>query len=238
MIEEDKAQLELGTIIELFQLDMTNLGQGVVYFVDTNTTDGSVIQFGGIVYTPVDVMAEGFETNGQGPFPQPIFRVANTTRALTGLVNSLDDLIGARVTRTRTLSKYLDNQPTADPSAHFPPDVFVVEQKTAQNRLFIEFKLSSAIDVEGQTLPRRVIARDYCSFVYRKWDSANSSFDYTNATCPYTGTNYFDIAGNPSTAAKDNCRKRVVDCRNRFGRTSPLPTRAFPGAGRFGQQSS
>lgn len=233
-IKEDSFSLSVGEIVELFTLDLSKIGGDTYYFTPTQRPDGQAIIYKGVAYIPLDVWAEGFETSSSGPFPQPTFRVANISRALTGIVRTLDDLIGAKVTRIRTLKKYLDDQPTADPSAHYPPDVYFVEQKTAETKLYIEFKLASAIDVEGQKLPRRQIVRNYCGHEYRRYNSATGTFDYSTATCPYAGPASYDANGNVVAASLDRCGKRLSDCTKRFGKATYLPTRAFPGAGRVG----
>jgi len=233
-LSEDHHSLSVGEIVELYKLDLQHIGGSEYFFTPTQRSDGGVITFQGITYVPIDIHAEGFETSSKGPFPQPTVRIANVSRAITGLVRTLDDLIGAKLTRIRTLGKYLDGQPAADPGAHYPPDVYFVEQKSAETKLFIEFKLTSAIDIEGQKLPRRRVVRNYCSHVYRKWNVANGSFDYVGVTCPYTGNLFYDINGNPAFGWDDKCGKRLSDCQKRFGRAGWLPSRAFPGAGRFG----
>lgn len=235
-IEEDAQGLELGVYVELYTLDLTSIGGDVYYFTPTNPDGGSpAVVFNGITYMPVDIQAEGFEATGKGPFPQPVIRIANTSRILTSLVNSMDDLVGAKVTRIRTLECYLDNGETPDPSAHFPPDIYFVEQKTVQNKLLIEFKLSSVMDLEGQKLPRRVVVRNYCPYVYRKWSADNGTFNYAKATCPYTGTRYFDGQDNVTTAENDRCGKRLVSCEKRFVNEG-VPFGGMPGAGRFGSR--
>lgn len=233
MISEDVQGLTLGAGVDLFQLDLTDIGGDIYYFTTTIHPDGLPIVFNGIAYTAVDIYVDGFEMNGQGPFPQPTVRIANTTRILTSIVNDLDDLVGATVTRIQTFDKYLDDAPTADPSAHYPPEVYLIEQKTAQNKLYIEFKLASAIDVEGQKLPNRLIVRDYCPRIYRKYNVNNGAFDYTNATCPYDGAVYATKEGVITTIDNDKCGKRLADCLLRYGKAQALPFHGFPGAGKF-----
>ena len=235
-IEEDVQGLELGEYVEMYTLDLTPIGGDVYYFTPTNGENGvPPVQFGGITYVPVDIQAEGFEANGKGPFPEPVIRIGNTSRTLAALVNGMDDLVGAKITRLRTLAQYLDSGDSPDPTAHFPPDIYFVEQKTVQNKLVIEFKLSSVMDLEGQKLPRRLITRNYCPYIYRRYNEANGTFDYSKATCPYVGTLYFTDKDVATSAANDKCGKRLVSCEKRFAGVG-VPFGGFPGAGRFGSR--
>ncbi len=232
-LEQDVHSPDLGEIVDLYQLDLTKLN-GTIYYFTTSIEPGSgFLSFAGIVYNAVDIMVDGFEVSGRGSLPTPSFKIANISRALTGLVADYDDLVGAPVTRIQTLSKYLDDGDTPNPSAHFPPDVFVIAQKVVQDKLLLEFQLQAAIDVEGQKIPNRLVLRNYCKRAYRIWNPNNGAFDYSKAQCPYAGAGYFDRNGEPTTPDKDQCGKDRTGCMARYG-DSPLPTWAFFGVGQFG----
>lgn len=186
--------------------------------------------FNGNAYAPIALEATGFEWNGTGTLPQPEVQIGNVNALITGAVIALKDLAGAKFTRIRTFRKYLDDGSSPDPTATFPKDVYRINQKTAHTKVSITFQLASTIDQQGMMLPRRQCIRNTCTQTYRSWNG--TEFVYTNATCPYTGTNYFDINGSVVTdPSKDVCGKHLTDCKLRFGATSPLPTRAFPGLG-------
>ena len=88
------------------------------------------------------------------------------------------------------------------------------------------------MDQEGCQLPGRQFIKDYCTFIYRTYDAATGAFDYTNASCPYTGTTYFDAQGNAmNIAMHDRCGKRLSDCKKRFGERNKLYFNGFPGIG-------
>ena len=230
-IKTDIQALELDALVEMFVLDTTNLG-GVVYrFVNGNILGSSVL-WQGNTYTPIDIEAEGFEVTSKGTLPTPTIRISNVTQLMSSVVIANGDLVGATFYRYRTLKKYLDGQPSADPSAQFPPDKYVVDHKSQHNKLMIEWRLAAAMDQQGKLLPGRQILRDVCTHRYRVWDATAGAFDYTKATCPYTGSLYFDEQGVATTNALDACGKRLSDCKLRFG-NAPLPTRAFPGVRLF-----
>lgn len=221
-----------GTLITLFQLDLFNIDRGPVLLFTPSSMDNEPIVHDGLTYTPVDIEAEGFEWNGQGAFPTPTLRLSNVDQIGTALVNSHHDLIGAEVRRIRTLSQYLDNGETPDPTQIFSIDAFRVEQKTIHNRTVIEWKLSAAIDQQGVKLPAEMLVRDYCTRTYRR-PNPDGSFDYSKSNCRYAEDVYFDKENNPtSNPLLDYCPKLLSSCKLRFGQNSPLPFKACPGLGR------
>jgi len=119
---------------------------------------------------------------------------------------------------------------------HYPVDVFRVEEKTAHNKVFVEWTLASVVDQQGTKLPRRQVLANACDHIYRRYDSPTGQFDYGKATCPYVGSAIFDAQGNVvAAAALDRCGKQRRDCSFRFP-DDPLPTHAFFGAGRLRRQ--
>lgn len=224
-------KLDPGKLIALYELDLTSIGGGYLYFTENSTTSGTTVGLNGVTYIPIDCETEGFEFSGEGQMPRPKFRISNVQQSLVAEINAYEDLIGAPLTRRRTFAKYLDDGAAADSNAQFPIDVWVVERKTAQNRAFIEWELSAYMDVQGTNLPKGQILRDTCLHVYRSFE--DPSFDYANATCPYTEEgvgNMFERDGTPTvTSGDDVCGKKYSDCGLRYNAKSDvLPTRAFP----------
>lgn len=213
-------------IVELFEIDATVLGSTFYRWTPGTVGDAPVV-YRGLTYTPWPIEAEGFEWNGRGPFPTPIVRVSNIKGYVRALVIGFGDLLGAKVTRLRTFARFLDGQPGADPEAFFPPDIFYVERKRGDDPEQVEWELASIIDQEGVELPGRQALKNICTHTYRRW--TGTAFDYSKATCPYTGTDYFMADGTSTlNPALDKCGKKLGDCIARF-LDAPLPTRAFPG---------
>jgi hypothetical protein len=88
--------------------------------------------------------------------------------------------VGGKVTRRRTLQKYLDGSPQADTLQEFPVDIFYIERKTQETALAITWQLTSILDLEGVRLPRRVITQNLCLWKYR------------SSECGYTGAPVFN----------------------------------------------
>lgn len=206
--------LDPSAIIELFVLDSTIIsGGGVTYFHAGTNQVGTAIVWQGQSYTPFPVQADGFEITGKGTIPRPTMTVANVDGTVGLLVRDLEDLIGATVTRKRTLSKYLDAanftggvNPTADPTQAFPDDVFLIERKSSETKDAISFELGAAMDVHGVRIPRRLIQATICPWVYK------------GTECGYSG-------------GLATCTKTLTDCKTHFGTAADLPYGGFPGAG-------
>lgn len=242
----DVQKFDVGDVVQLFDFDTTPIDDaGTVYYFTPSTYSAVYVKWRGNDYQPIDIQASGFERNANGALPRPKISVSGSTLKTPGVMNTLnlllianDNLRGARVTRWRTLKKYLDvvtgssNETTSDINMYVQVDVFVVNQKTIHNKYNIEWELTAYVDYEGQKLPRRQMLKDFCTHIYRVWNG--SSFD-TNlsgkgSSCPYTGAAMFAADGSPVVAGHeedDICGKKTSDCILRYV-NSPLPTTAFP----------
>lgn len=223
---------ETSELIELFELDLTSFGDSKYYFIPGILGTTPVV-WQGITYTPFDLEATGFEYDGRGQAPTPKIKFSLTNPILTAYIQAYEDLIGAKITRTKTYKKYLDGEVTANPSAHYPLDIYRIERKASENRLQVEFELSSILDQQGRKLPARIVTAGYCPWRYRL-TNGSGGFTYHPAdnACPYVGTSYYDLDNNPTTAANDKCSKTVEGCKARFGPNEVLPFGGFPGASR------
>lgn len=226
LITAEIQKLSSSAIVELFEVDMTSLGGTTYYFhAGTNGLTANVI-WNGVEYTRFPIESEGFDFSGNGPLPRPTLRVSNLNGTITALILGYKDLVGAKVTRRRTLAKFLDAvnfpggvNPEADPTAGFEPDIYYIDRKANENKNMIEFELASNIDLEGVRIPFRQIIQNVCPWGYR------------SAECSYTGLNYFDKNDNAVVSAGDDvCGKRLSSCKARFGANSQLPYGAFPSA--------
>lgn len=230
-IKKDIQNLTPGALVELFTIDLSPIGQSTTYRFTPGNIDGELIVYNGINYIPFPVETEGFEFNSEGKLPRPIIRVSNINNTLLGSVVTYNDLVGCRLVRRRTFTKYLDGQPAADPTAQLPYDVFYFNRKTRQNKFLIEFELVSALDVEGVYIPKKQCLES-CTHRYRIY--VDGAFDYTDVTCPYNSATYFkDSGASTLVPAEDNCGRRLNDCKIRFGLVVPLPYEGFPNIAKF-----
>lgn len=225
-IEQDLQTLNAKAIVELFELDATGVGGELFRFHNGKNGLNADVVWQGNTYIAFPIEAEGFEFNGKGQLPRPVLRVANVTGILGALVRSYQDLIGCKVTRKRTLLKYLDavnfsgGNANADPTASLPDDIYFVDRKATENKMLVEFELAAAFDVQGVQLPRRFIVQNVCQWRYR------------GTECGYSGSTYLDAADQPvGSPALDVCGKRLTSCKARFGEVAELPFGGFPAAG-------
>lgn len=230
-IDADAQGLQQDAIVNLFEIDARTVNNEILRFVP-ETVDGGPAHFNGYEYTPFQIAAEGFEWAGKGPLPRPTLQVTGLELSFLSLVIEADDLVGLPIRRIRTYRKHLDDGTDPDPEMTWPVDHYVFEQKTKHNRTTLQFQLATEMDQQGRQVPARQVLRDACTHIYRRWDAQAGAFDYSVATCPYSGSACFDRAGNSVPAPEDACGKRLTDCRLRFGQNGHLPTRAFPGVGR------
>lgn len=225
------AQLTTTGLLTLWQLDTTMLPNGQWFYFSSATDFDTRIIWGGNEYSPIPMDASGFEMTSRGAIPTPTMKISNLYGAGNTLLEEYSGLMGAEVIRILTLRRFLDDGATPDPNAYITRDKFVVAQKTSHNAKQIEFKLSSRMDFEGTQLPRRQMLRDICSHAYRIWNPATGAFDYSRATCPYTGNGFWDPHDTPTGPQHDQCSRTFHGCSLRFG-GGALPARFFPGIGR------
>jgi lambda family phage minor tail protein L len=228
-IRSEIQKLAPSAVIELFVLDLSLFSQGSVYFHAGTNSLQQRLTWQGKTYEAFPIQVEGFEFNGNGQIPRPKLKVANVTGAITAMVLIYQDLVGAKITRKRTLAKYLDAvnfpggvNPTADPTAEFADDIYYIDRKSRETRDVIEFELAASFDLEGVNLPRRQIVQNVCPWRYR------------SSECGYTGTSYFDANDQfVASSTQDICGKRLSSCQARFGQNAELPFGGFPAAGLF-----
>lgn len=130
-------------------------------------------------YTRMPCKAEGFKYSGKGKLPRPTISFSNllgTITAIIQLTNSatplpFTDLAGAKVTRRRTLARFLDeaNFPSninpykvgsVDPTAEMPQEIYFIDRKVIENRDIVQFELVSTFDLIGISAPKKLVTRE------------------------------------------------------------------------------
>jgi lambda family phage minor tail protein L len=210
-----------GAIIELFQLELNTAQHGTNdiyrFHAGTSLNNNGSVYWDGNEYIPFPIEADGFDYSGNGQLPRPKIRVSNILNTITAVILTLPDgLEGAKVTRIRTLARYIDavNFPggvspySPDPTAEFPREIYTIDRKTVENRDVVEFELAAAFDLAGVSAPKRQCIANICQWVYKSTE------------CGYTG-------------ALPTCLKTLTDCKAHFGSTAELPFGSFPGIGAF-----
>lgn len=231
-IQKEIQSLSPSAVIELFELEMPDQTEPLRFHAGTNQLHGNVI-WQGKQYMALPIEAQGFDISSKGELPRPTLSIANVQGLFSGLIRRYDDLVGLKIIRKRTFARYLDAvnfpdgvNPTANPNIYFPEDIWFIDKKSQENKMYIQWELASAFDLQGVQLPRRQIIQNYCQWRYR------------GGECGYDGP-YFDINDKPCMNSEDDvCAKRVSSCNVRFSAISQtvdkpvLPFGGFPGASR------
>ncbi len=172
-------EINPGAIIELFTLELiANLhGSATVYRFHngSNMNANGELVWNSNTYQRFPIQCEGFEFTGTGTLPRPTISVSNIFGTLTAIMQNVNqttvgnDLNGAKLTRIRTLARYLDainftgnTNPygTPDPSAEFPKEIYFLDRKISENRDIVQWEAISALDLVNVKLPKRIATRD------------------------------------------------------------------------------
>ncbi len=145
-----------------------------LFHAGNNMKDSLDIVWQSNTYTRIPVQANGFKYTGKGKLPRPTLTFSNllgTITAILQLTNKttpFSDLAGAKVTRRRTLSRFLDatNFPSSinpfgspDASAELPREIYFIERKTTENRNVVSFEMVGSFDLFGVTAPKKLVTR-------------------------------------------------------------------------------
>jgi lambda family phage minor tail protein L len=216
-----------GTIVDMFSIDATAYGLGLLNYSPETNALGNDVVWQGVTYVRFPVIVDGYQKSSQGSLPRPTMTLGNVGGILSPLLKAYNSLLGCKVTRRRTLSKYLDPvnfsggvNPTADPNSHFPDEAYFIDRKSGESALAIQFELAVAWDVTGVKLPLRQVIRDSCQYTYR------------SAECSYIGGAVAKVDDSATAnIGEDRCSKTRVGCTLRFGVNNPLPASFFPSVG-------
>ena len=173
----DLQSINPSAIIELFtlQLDTALHGANTIYrfHAGSNLNANGQIVWAGNAYLRFPIQASGFAFQ-KGQLPRPKITISNATGLISAILLTVNetttgnDLTGAKVTRIRTLAKFLDavNFPgntnpfgTPDPNAEFPKEVYAVDRKATETREVVEFELAAPTDLAGIRIPKRQCTR-------------------------------------------------------------------------------
>ena len=111
-------EINPGAVIELFtlQLDATLHGSNTIYRFHNgaNLNANGEVVWAGNSYQRFPIECTGFEFTGTGTLPRPTISVSNIFGTLTAIMQNVNqttvgnDLNGAKLTRIRTLARFLD----------------------------------------------------------------------------------------------------------------------------------
>ena len=141
------------------------------FHAGSNLNANGQIVWDGNAYLRFPVQASGFAFQ-KGQLPRPKIIVSNATGLISSILLTVNkastgnDLTGAKVTRIRTLAKFIDavnfadgTNATADPSAEFPREIYSIDRKSTETREVVEFELAAPTDLAGVSIPKRQATR-------------------------------------------------------------------------------
>ena len=145
-----------------------------LFHAGNNIKDSLDIVWQSNTYTRIPVKAEGYKYSGKGKLPRPTLTFSNLLGTITSLLQltnqttAFSDLSGAKVTRRRTLSRFLDATNfsssvtpygTPDPTAELPREVYFIERKTIENKNIVQFEMVGSFDLFGVAAPKKLVTR-------------------------------------------------------------------------------
>ena len=171
------SKINPSAIIELFELELVTAihGSNQVYRFHNGSSlnANGQITWKGNGYLRFPVQAEGFAFQ-RGQLPRPTLSISNLSSSpnISAILLSVNtttvgnDLTGAKVTRIRTLAKFIDainfadnTNSTADPNAEFPREIYYIDRKTTENREVVTWELAAVFDLVGIRAPKRQCTR-------------------------------------------------------------------------------
>ena len=226
-IRDSLQQTIVGELVTLVEVDCTSFGGDVFRFhnhaiLPTKVSEGvyapTSVFYGGVEYSPRPYAMSGVSFDSSKA-PEPTFIIGNVFNDVTALCLAYDNLLGAKVTVRTTLKPYLDNGANPNPEECITT-IWYIASKTGENDEQVGFKLTSPADLEGDSLPSRVVTT-VCTWALRGGYRSGRG-------CGYMGTAMFDEEDNPTLEpSRDICGGFLNSCRIRFG-DEPLDFGAFP----------
>lgn len=192
----DIAKQEISSgYLEFFELQVgvdaaNNNTRNVLYFHDGKNENSADITYDGNTYIALPILLTGVEITADGAMNRPTITIANVESVLkagskfktqmedgtwNAKVNDedvvattfkLDDLIGSKLTRRRTLEKYLSDT-GGGPPIEFPKDVYIIDRIQQKTNLFVTFELAAPFDLAGFRVPSRTVVGKYCGWQYQ-----------------------------------------------------------------------
>lgn len=193
VVQQDLTKQAADHIVQLFEIDASapEIGGTIMYFCNQNEANGTSISWKGQVYTPFPIEMSEVEYLGKGASNRPKLGLGNVNGFFSALNVTYQDLLGAKVTRHRVLSKYLDGHASANTGAGLPDDVFFIDMKNSETKQSVIYELASFYDLDGLMLPLLKVNSDSCVVRYR------------GTECGYTGAVMTDGQGTVLTTLRD-----------------------------------
>lgn len=221
-------------LISLYEIDVSDLYftnnyfqnsvEPIFRFHNEPKLFNNIIYWKGNAYYPVPIATDGFQYSARGSLPTPRISISiqdSTAPEIVRLKRYLrnsDELSGAKLTRRRTFARFLDEVNwdliggipdgySPDPNSELPTDIYLFSRKSADNKSYLEYELTSSIDLDGVKLPSRLVLADRCPFIYRgegclyEYDSSSAGAHFMRRDVAVHGQSGESIVGGPNGMA-------------------------------------
>lgn len=168
--------LEPTSIVDLFILypDVNELPDLKIPFHGGINVDKALV-WQGLTYLPIGIELDSFEKNSDGTVNRPKIKFSNNEYYLTYLLKKYKDFANAKIIRKRTLVEFLDDENfdggnpfgVPDSRAEIASEEYVISQKTQETKDYVEFELTSPLDLDNKFITNRKIYGKYCFWDYR-----------------------------------------------------------------------
>jgi|TARA_B100001939_G_scaffold334419_1_gene335365 lambda family phage minor tail protein L len=218
-------------IVILFEIDVLGDNNEANFLRFVKSADDEASSFANITmkqrssphtnrtYTALPISAQGFEHKSLGVSSRPTLSIANVTTAFTTALGSttLDDLLGKKVYRRRTLKKYLAGEVGDTGSGvapiEFPVQTYIIDRIEGENALEVTFELTTPFNVEGVTLPYRVVGHNACSWQYQ---GASPGRNTQKGGCTWHLKSTYNLRGKVFTVYVNEDDEYVISSSNTF----------------------
>lgn len=176
----DLHEVEPTALLDFFTIQYDAFNPEALFYFHggCNEVDGLLqnIVWQGQNYYAIPLETEDFEVVANQRTPRPKIKFSNPEFYISQILRKFNRLLNAKVTRKRVYIKYLDAinfqggiNPYGVPNEEggFTEDVFFINRVVSENRAYVEFELSSSLELENVKVPARQIIARYCSFCYR-----------------------------------------------------------------------
>tara|TARA_Y100000287_G_scaffold178533_1_gene171343 strand:- start:1191 stop:2513 length:1323 start_codon:yes stop_codon:yes gene_type:complete len=197
IIAREVQKLEMApdeAFVTLYEVELTE-GAEPLYFHSENTENAIKFNNGASgtqpkEYNAFPIVMSGIEIRGDGAQNRPSITIPNVEslfksgsvfdKDVTDNKNDfqLDDLVGKRVTRRQTLSKYVEEvgvDTTRTSHFQFPKATYIIDRIASKTSIAVTFELASPFDLADVKVPSRVVTGKYCPWVYKQWTESNTN---------------------------------------------------------------
>jgi len=195
-------RLDSSAALELFQLDLTPLGDQIYCWFNGQNYKDEFITWQGVKYLSMPITVDGYSMSTESSPPRPKMTIANPLNIIGKMMDVYNDFVGMKVTRIRTRAKFIDavnfpDNTNADASSfELPRDVYYVKRKASHTRESVQLELGAATDMITQ-FPQRMVTVQSCTAQYRDpLTCGYRSIPLTNSNGQLFNWNATDRSGN------------------------------------------